>query len=150
MTYENFKYEIRKLGLNFYILNDLISVQDSKGNALYYVDTTNPYIVYYTKRFSKLDDAIQEKLFYLIILLARTPVDDRGDLYHENKWYLRHKYLNVWKGENYLRIDMKRKDLSLGSKKADGIIWISKFTKYDLDQLANRININEFEKEKVE
>ena len=28
MTYENFKYEVRKLGLNFYVLNDLISVQD--------------------------------------------------------------------------------------------------------------------------
>lgn len=149
MTYENFKYEVRKLGLNFYILNDLISVQDSERNALYSVDTTKPYIICHTKRFSELDDTTQEKLFYLIILLARTSIDDRGDLYKETKWYLKHKYLNTWGGRNYLRQDKGGTDLSLGCK-VDDITMTSKFTKYDLDQLAKRINIYDFIKEKVE
>lgn len=149
MTYENFKYEVRKLGLNFYVLNDLISVQDSERNALYSVDTTKQYIIYPTKRFSQLDNAMQEKLFYLIILLARTPIDDRGDLYKETKWYLKHKYLNTWGGRNYLRQDKGGTDLSLGCK-VDDITMTSKFTKYDLDQLAKRMNIYDFIKEKVE
>lgn len=80
MTYENFKYKIKKLGLNFYILNDLICVQDSKRNALYSVDTVKPYIVYHTKRFSELDDAMQEKIFELVCELAKTPINERGEL----------------------------------------------------------------------
>jgi hypothetical protein len=149
MTYKNFKYEIKKLGLNVHIFNTLIFVKNDY-RAVYYVDTKKRYYINREYEFSNLDEILQGKVFELVLNLAKTPLDERGDLYHEDKWYLKHKYLNVWKGENYLRIDMERKDLSLGSKKADGIIWISKFTKYDLDQLANRININEFEKEKVE
>lgn len=149
MTYENFKYEVRKLGLNFYVLNDLISVQDSERNALYSVDTTKPYIIYHTKRFSELDDTTQEKLFYLIILLARTSIDDRGDLYKETKWYLRHKYLNTWGGKNYLQLCRGANTLSLGNK-ADEISLTSQFTKYEIEELQKQININDFEKEKVE
>ncbi|MDK9580820.1 hypothetical protein QQA45_04730 [Sneathia sanguinegens] len=149
MTYENFKYEVRKLGLNFYILNDLISVQDSERNALYSVDTTKQYIIYPTKRFSQLDNAMQEKLFYLIILLARTLIENRGDLLKETKWYLKHKCLNTWCERNYLRQDKGGTDLSLGCK-VDDITMTSKFTKYDLDQLAKRMNIYDFIKEKVE
>lgn len=147
MTYENFKYEVRKLGLNFYILNDLISVQDSERNALYSVDTTKPYIIYHTKRFSELDDTTQDKLFGLIALLARTPIENRGDLHKETKWYLKHKYLDTWGGGNYLC--QGAKFLSL-SEKTNNIFLKFKFTRYEIEELAKTINLNEFEKEKVE
>lgn len=147
MTYKTFKYEVRKLGLNFYILNDLISVQDSKGNALYSVDTVKLYIVYHTKRFLELDDAMQKKVFDLVYLLARTPIENRGDLYHEGKWYLRHKYLNT-RGNDYLQKDPYTSDLSLGKK--ESLLAKCKFTNPEIKALANRININEFEKEEVE
>ena len=39
MTYETFKYEIKKLGLNFYILDTAIVVKNSKSIAICYVDT---------------------------------------------------------------------------------------------------------------
>lgn len=147
MTYENFKYEVRKLGLNFYILNDLISVQDSERNALYSVDTTKPYIIYHTKRFSELDDTTQDKLFGLIALLARTSIENRGDLLKETKWYLKHKCLNTWGGGNYLC--QGAKFLSL-REKTNNIFLKFKFTRYEIEELAKTINLNEFEKEKVE
>lgn len=34
MTYETFKYEIKKLGLNFYILDTAIVVKNSKSIAI--------------------------------------------------------------------------------------------------------------------
>lgn len=147
MTYENFKYEIRKLGLNFYILNDLICVQDSKGNALYSVDTTKPCIVCHTKRFSKLDDTTQKAVFTLVCLLARTNINDRGDLYKETKWYLRHRYLNTYNGAGYL-CQSPPKTLSLRGK-TDDIILKCKFTEYEIEELGKIINLNDFEMEKV-
>lgn len=153
MTYEEFKYQVRKLGLYFNTSDEVIKVGTFDGNK--FEEVCNIYLTkrfsfYQTHKFYELDESLRKKVFELVTWLSRTAIDNRGDLYKETKWYLKHKYLNVWNGENYLRIDMERKDLSLGSKKADGIIWISKFTKYDLDQLANRININEFKKENVE
>lgn len=149
MTYENFKYEVRKLGLNFYVLNDLISVQDDKRNALYSVDTTKPYIIYHTKRFSELDDTTQEKLFYLIILLARTSINDRGDLHKETKWYLKHKYLNTWGDGNYLIKGGGTAGLFLGYNTGN-VLTKCKFTKYEIEELGKIINLNDFEWEKVE
>lgn len=81
MTYEEFEKEIEKLGLNFQVSDDLICVQDENRNALYSVDTTKPYIVYYTLKFLNLDDMMQEKIFESVYLLARTSVENRGTLY---------------------------------------------------------------------
>lgn len=147
MTYETFKYELRKLGLNFYILNDLICVQDSKGNALYSVDTTKPHIVCHTKRFLKLDDTTQKAVFTLVYLLAKTNINDRGDLYKETKWYLRHRYLNTYNGAGYLC--QSPKTLSLRGK-TDDIIPKCKFTEYEIEELGKIINLNDFEMEEVE
>lgn len=162
MTYENFKYEIRKLGLNFWISDTEISVGTVKyGNPeflglfcsgfkdIYCIDAKERYKAHQTHEFYKLDDAMQKKVFDLVYLLARTPIDDRGDLYKETKWYLKHKYLNTWGGKNYLQLCRGANTLSLGCK-VDDITMTSKFTKYDLDQLAKRINIYDFIKEKVE
>ena len=81
MTYEKFEKEIEKLGLKFCVSDDLICVQDENRNALYSVDTTKPYVVYYTLKFLNLDDTMQEKIFELVYLLARTSIKNRGELH---------------------------------------------------------------------
>lgn len=147
MTYETFKYQVRKLGLNFCVLDTLICVQDDKRNALYSVDTTKQYIVCHTKRFSKLDDTTRKAVFTLVYLLAKTNINDRGDLYKETKWYLRHRYLNTYNGAGYLC--QSSKTLSLRGK-TDDIIPKCKFTEYEIEELGKIINLNDFEMEKVE
>lgn len=81
MTYTDFEKEINKLGLKFCVSDDLICVQDENRNALYSVDTTKPYVVYYTLKFLNLDDTMQEKIFELVYLLARTSIKNRGELH---------------------------------------------------------------------
>lgn len=162
MTYENFKYEIRKLGLNFWISDTEISVGTVKyGNPeflglfcsgfkdIYCVDAKKRYKAHQTDEFYKLDEGLQKKVFELITLLARTPIDDRGDLYKETKWYLKHKYLNTWGGRNYLQLCKGTNTLSLGDK-ADEILLTSQFTKYAIEEFEKKINLNDFVKEKVE
>jgi hypothetical protein len=160
MTYENFKYEIRKLGLYFWISDTEISVGTIKhGNVellgpfcsgfedIYCIDTKERYKAHQTDEFYKLEESIQKKLFNLITWLARTPIENRGDLHKETKWYLKHKYLNTWGGGNYLC--QGAKFLSL-SEKTNNIFLKFKFTRYEIEELAKTINLNEFEKEKVE
>lgn len=40
MMYENFKYGVRKLGLDYYILDTIIGIKNTKSIAICYVDTT--------------------------------------------------------------------------------------------------------------
>lgn len=160
MIYEDFKYQVRKMGLYFWISDTEISVGTIKyGNPeflglfcsgfedIYCIDTKERYKAHQTDKFYKLEESIQKKLSYLVALLAKTPIDNRGDLYKETKWYLRHKYLNTWGGGNYLC--QGAKFLSL-SEKTNNIFLKFKFTRYEIEELAKTINLNEFEKEKVE
>lgn len=145
MTYEFFKNEIKKLGLNYYISNHVISVAIGFEDVCY-VYTNKRYSTYFYNEFHNLDENVQKKVFRLVFGLARTSLENRGKLY-EDKWYLKHKYLNKWNGENYLRQDMGKKDLSLGNKNTDGIIWTCKFTKDEIEELMEIINLNDFEME---
>lgn len=162
MTYEFFKQEVRKLGLHFRVLDEAITVGNVKHintsvSGLYFnefeavcnVHIKERFSLYQTYRFYKLEESLQEKLFDLVNELARTPIDERGDPCKEHKWYLKHKYLNTYTGKNYLKHDKRGTDLLLGGK-AEGMIWVSKFTRYEIEELASRINLNEFEKEEVE
>ena len=160
MTYEEFKYQIRKMGLYFWISDTEISVGTIKhGNVellgpfcsgfedIYCIDTKERYKAHQTDEFYKLEESIQKKLFNLITWLARTPIENRGDLHKETKWYLKHKYLNTWGGENYLCENAG--SLSL-KEKTDNILLKFKFTKYEIEEFEKKINLNDFVKEKVE
>lgn len=80
MTYETFKYEIKKLSLNFYILDTAIVVKNSKSIAICYVDTKKMFCAYQKAEFYSLDEMLQKKLFGLITELAKTPLDERGKI----------------------------------------------------------------------
>ena len=105
---------------------------------------------YYINReyeFSNLDEILQGEVFELVTELAKTPLDERGDLCEEEKWYLKHKYLNTLMGKNYLckngnSLFLKEKTNSIGLK--------YRFTRYDIEELKEQINLNDFEMEKVE
>ena len=79
MTYETFKYEIKKLGLNFYILDTAIVVKNSKSIAICYVDTKKMFCAYQKAEFYNLDERLQKKVFELIFNLAKTPLYERGE-----------------------------------------------------------------------
>ena len=162
MTYEEFKYQIRKMGLYFWISDTEISVGTIKyGNPeflglfcsgfedIYCIDTKKRYKAHQTDKFYKLEESIQKKLFNLVALLIRTPIDNRGDLYKETKWYLKHKYLNAWGSGNYLIECGSTVGLFLGYNTGNTLTKC-KFTKYEIEELEKRININDFEMEKVE
>lgn len=146
MTYETFKYELRKLGLNVRIFNTLIAVKNDY-RTVYYVDTKKRYCINLEYEFFNLDEISQGEVFELVTELAKTPLDERGDLWEEEKWYLKHKYLNKW-GNNYLHKDLFN-DVFLNKKNYDPLIKC-KFTKYEIEELKRKININEFVMEKVE
>lgn len=162
MTYEEFKYQVRKLGLHFWVLNEVIKVGNVKQgdvNSLILhndefeevcnIYTKERFSFYQTREFYNLDECLQHKLFILVFELARTSLDERGDLYKEKRWYLKHKYLNKWVGKNYLKRDKTGTCLSLGHK-ADEILFTSKFTKDEIEELKEQININDFKMEEVE
>lgn len=151
MIYEDFKYQVRKLGLNIYVFDTLIEELyinvKNDDRTVYYIDTKKRYCIYSTDEFCDLDESLQKKLFDLIVKLANTPLDERGDLYKETRWYLKHKYLNTLMGKNYLckngnSLFLKEKTNSIGLK--------YRFTRYDIEEIKEQININDFEKEKVE
>lgn len=146
MTYETFKKEVNKLDLSYNISYNLISViVNSEGVC--FVDVKRRYGFYFYCEFNQLDENLQKKLFGLVTELAKTSLDERGDLYKEEKWYLKHKYLNTLMDKNYLcqngnSLFLKEKTNSIGLK--------YRFTRYDIEKLTNQININDFEMEKVE
>lgn len=162
MTYEKFKKEVEKLGLYFWILDEIIKVGIVKNTNTDVLDVCNDELeelcsIYTKKRFSfyqnhrfyKLDEVLQEELFCLIIKLAQTPIDNRGDLYEVKKWYLKHKYMNTWGGGNYLIDRGGTAGLSLGHKTSNTLIKYT-FTDHDIEELKKKINLNDFEMEEVE
>lgn len=80
MMYENFKYGVRKLGLDYYILDTIIGIKNTKSIAICYVDTTKMFCTYQKTEFYNLDESLQKKLFGLITELAKTPLDKRGEI----------------------------------------------------------------------
>lgn len=160
MTYEEFKYQVRKLGLHFWILNEVIKVGNVKQgdvNSLILhndefeevcnIYTKERFSFYQTREFYNLDECLQHKLFILVFELARTSLDERGDLFKEKRWYLKHKCLNTLRGTNYLckngnSLFLKEKINSIGLK--------YRFTRYDIEELKEQININDFKMEEVE
>lgn len=159
--YEKFKKEVEKLGLYFWILDETIKVGIVKNTNTNVLDVCNDELeelcsIYIKKRFSfyqnhrfyKLDEVLQEELFCLIIKLAQTPIDDRGDLYEVKKWYLKHKYMNTWGGGNYLIDRGGTAGLSLGHKTSNTLIKYT-FTDHDIEELKKKINLNDFEMEEV-
>lgn len=93
MTYETFKNEVNKLKLDFRVLDEVITVGNVKHintsvSGLYineFEAVCNVYIkerfsLYQTYRFYELEESLQEKLFDLVNELAKTPLDQRGEL----------------------------------------------------------------------
>lgn len=149
MTYKNFKDEIKKLGLHFWILPTDVAIRNKKLEVVAYIGTKKVFNNSLTSEFFNLDENLQKKLFGLVYLLARTPLDGRGDLCEEDKWYLKHKYMNTWSGGNYLIDRGGTVGLSLGHKTSNILIKYT-FTKYEIEELKKKINLNDFEMEKVE
>lgn len=147
MTYEFFKQEVRKLGLHFWILPTAVAIRNKKLEVVAYIGTKKIFNKSLTSEFCNLDENLQKKLFDLVYLLARTPLDKRGNLCKEDKWYLKHKYLNKW-GNNYLHKDLFG-GLFLNRKNYDPLVKC-KFTKYEIEELKRKINLNDYEKEEVE
>ncbi len=92
MTYKEFKKEANKLGLPFRILDKVIMVgyiehktvmpglHIAEFKELCNVHIKERFSLYQTYRFYKLEESLQEKLFDLVNELARTPLDERGEL----------------------------------------------------------------------
>lgn len=95
MTYETFRYEVKKMGFYFHIFNDVIKIENViKGNneclssfgttefeTVCNIYTKQRFSLYLTHEFDKLDESVQEKLFKLIVALNITPLNERGSLY---------------------------------------------------------------------
>lgn len=146
MTYKEFKYEVEKLGLTVHFFDTLIFIKNGY-KTVYYVDIKKRYYINCEYGFSNLDEILQGKVFELVSNLAETPLDERGDLFKEKRWYLKHKYLNTLIGTNYLckngnSLFLKEKINSIGLK--------YRFTRYDIEELKEQININDFKMEEVE
>lgn len=145
MTYKEFKYEVEKLGLTVHFFGTLIFIKNGY-QTVYCVDTKKRYYINREYEFSNLDEILQGEVFELVTELAKTPLDERGDLCKEEKWYLKHKYLNTLMGTNYLckngnSLFLKELINSIGLK--------YRFTRYDIEELKEQININDFEMEEV-
>ena len=113
-------------------------------NVIYSFDTAKT-------SFDELGDRLKKTLYHLIRSYAETPIDERKE---PKKYYLRHNYLNIYSGENYLNWDKTLSfgyDLHLKDKEEDGQ-WQTKFTKEEMQWLESQydVNLNEFKEEKVE
>lgn len=146
MTYEFFKKEIKKLGLKF-IINDNSIIVANESDTVCYVEKHRRYDFYFYCEFYFLEESLQQKLFRLVVGLARTSITNREEPHTKKRWYLKHKYLNKW-GNNYLQKDLFN-DLSLDKKKYDFITQCT-FTKDEIEELKKRINLNDFEMKEVE
>lgn len=96
MTYETFKNEVNKLKLHFHILDEVIRVGYVEYTKYVTVGLSGLYVpefkelcnvhiqkrfsLHQTYRFYKLEESLQEKLFDLVNELAKTPLDQRGEL----------------------------------------------------------------------
>lgn len=80
MTYKEFKENVEDLGLKVFTLNIIVCVNNDKYNPIYYVGTKKRYDVYPSNEFYNLDESSQKKLFGLVNELAKTPLDQRGEL----------------------------------------------------------------------
>lgn len=147
MTYETFKYELRKLDFSYCISDTTISVLNNHFETVCFVTTNKRYGIHINYKFYKLDESLQKKLFSLVVGLARTSLDNRGEICKETRWYLKHKYLNTYTGDNYLCQALDTLSLS---HKMDGTVLDFQFTKYEIEELGKIINLNDFEMEKVE
>lgn len=147
MTYGFFTYNIKKLDFSYYISNNGINVLNNNFDIVCFVATNKRYSIRINYKFHTLDESLQKKLFRLVLGLARTSLDNRGDLYKETRWYLRHKYLNTYTGDNYL---CQALDILSLRHKMDGTVLDFQFTKYEIEELKKKINLNDYEIEKVE
>lgn len=98
--------------------------------------------------FSKMDCV--EKygiLFALIFQYAVTPIEDREE---ENRYYLRHKWLND-SALNYLQTDKKNNYYSL-SVLNDTNTWKTEFTEKEIEEIKEKFDtdLNDFEIVEVE
>ena len=149
MRTKDFIKSVEELGFEVYVGEHHIRVlSDDKRVACvftmhnYALNTYSPYKVNY-----KYKDA----LFELLVEYAKTPIEEREE---PKKYYLRHNYLNLYSGENYLNWDKTLSfgyDLHLKDKGEDGQ-WQTKFTKEEMQWLESQydVNLNEFKEEKVE
>lgn len=80
MTYKEFKYQVKKLGLDYYILDTIIGIKNTKSIAICYVDTRKMFCTYQKTEFYNLDENLQKQVFELIFNLAKTPINERGEL----------------------------------------------------------------------
>lgn len=78
MTYKEFEKEIKKLGLVSYYSYYVISVFDSNGNPLAYVNQTTINSMSTISTVSRLSETTSNKLLTLCYELARTPLYERG------------------------------------------------------------------------
>ena len=79
MTYETFKYEVKKLGLTVHFFDTLIFIKNGY-RTVYCVDTKKRYYINREYEFSNLDEILQGEVFELVTELAKTPLDERGEL----------------------------------------------------------------------
>ncbi|WP_288847889.1 hypothetical protein [uncultured Sneathia sp.] len=86
MTYEFFKKEVKKIGLQYGIFDTTIIVGNG-SKSVYFVSGKERYNICVRNEFYKLDESLQKKVFRLVSGLARTSLDNRGDLYKETRWY---------------------------------------------------------------
>lgn len=79
MTYKNFKKEVKKLGLKYFIYHTIIIVLNDLVPVCF-VNRTKRYKFFLYNDFYKLDESSQKKLFGLVTELAKTPLDERGKI----------------------------------------------------------------------
>lgn len=77
MTYKEFEKEIKKLGLVSYYSYYVISVFDSNGNPLAYINQTTINSMSTISTVSQLSEITSYKLLTLCYKLATTPLDER-------------------------------------------------------------------------
>lgn len=80
MTYKNFKDELKKMKLHFWVLPTYIAIINKRLGGVAYIDTKNRFSVSIISEFYNLDENLQIKVFELATELAKTPLDERGKI----------------------------------------------------------------------
>lgn len=83
MTYEFFKKEVKKLGLQYGIFDTTIIVGNG-SKSVYFVSGKERYNICVRNEFYNLDEISQGEVFELVTELAKTPLDERGEI----KWHI--------------------------------------------------------------
>ena len=146
MKTKEFIKKVEELGFEYEKAAEVYFIYDKEGTKYASVcHTTSNQISNMERAWDGIDKDVQEKLFYLLIEYAKTPIEDRGE---EKKFLIQHKYL-VSIGSNPVNL-VKYKDKN--NYRAircllDNQFYQAQFTLKEIEEIKEKFDtdLNDFE-----